>query len=129
MMKYLEGEELTEEEIKTAIRKATIACDICPVVLGSSYKDKGIQPMLNAVVDYMPAPIDIPAIKGVNPDTNEEGVRESSDDEPFSALAFKIMADPFVGKLPSFVYTPVHYMLVLMYITLQKAKKNVSVVS
>ena len=102
MMKYLEGEELTEEEIKTAIRKATIACDICPVVLGSSYKDKGIQPMLDAVVDYMPAPIDIPAIKGVNPDTNEEGVRESSDDEPFSALAFKIMADPFVGKLAFF---------------------------
>ena len=102
MMKYLEGEELTEKEIKTAIRKATIACDICPVVLGSSYKDKGIQPMLDAVVDYMPAPIDIPAIKGVNPDTNEEGVRESSDDEPFSALAFKIMADPFVGKLAFF---------------------------
>lgn len=102
MMKYLEGEELTEEEIKDAIRKATIACDITPVVCGSSYKDKGIQPMLDAVVDYMPAPVDIPAIKGINPDTNEEDKRESSDEEPFAALAFKIMADPFVGKLAFF---------------------------
>ncbi len=102
MMKYLEGEELTEEEIKVAIRKATIACEITPVVCGSSYKDKGIQPMLDAVVDYMPAPVDIPAIKGINPDTNEEDKRESSDEEPFAALAFKIMADPFVGKLAFF---------------------------
>ena len=102
MMKYLEGEELTEEEIKAAIRKATIACEITPVVCGSSYKDKGIQPMLDAVVDYMPAPVDIPAIKGINPDTNEEDKRESSDEEPFAALAFKIMADPFVGKLAFF---------------------------
>ena len=94
MMKYLEGEELTE--------KATIACEITPVVCGSSYKDKGIQPMLDAVVDYMPAPVDIPAIKGINPDTNEEDKRESSDEEPFAALAFKIMADPFVGKLAFF---------------------------
>ena len=102
MMKYLEGEELTEKEIKAAIRKATIACEITPVVCGSSYKDKGIQPMLDAVVDYMPAPVDIPAIKGINPDTNEEDKRESSDEEPFAALAFKIMADPFVGKLAFF---------------------------
>ena len=102
MMKYLEGEELTEEEIKAAIRKATIACEITPVVCGSSYKDKGIQPMLDAVVDYMPAPVDIPAIKGINPDTNEEDKRESSDEEPFAALAFKIMTDPFVGKLAFF---------------------------
>ena len=102
MMKYLEGEELTEEEIKAAILKATIACEITPVVCGSSYKDKGIQPMLDAVVDYMPAPVDIPAIKGINPDTNEEDKRESSDEEPFAALAFKIMADPFVGKLAFF---------------------------
>ena len=102
MMKYLEGEELTEEEIKAAIRKATVECKICPVVCGSSYKDKGIQPLLDAVVDYMPSPIDIPPIKGVNPDTNEEDERKASDDEPFAALAFKIMADPFVGKLAFF---------------------------
>lgn len=102
MMKYLEGEELTEEEIKAAIRKATVECKICPVVCGSSYKDKGIQPLLDAVVDYMPSPLDIPPIKGVNPDTNEEDERKASDDEPFAALAFKIMADPFVGKLAFF---------------------------
>lgn len=102
MMKYLEGEELTEEEIKAALRKATVACTLCPVVCGSSYKDKGIQPMLDAVVDYMPSPLDIPAIKGINPDTNEEDHREADDSEPFSALAFKIMADPFVGKLAFF---------------------------
>ena len=102
MMKYLEGEELTEEEIKAAIRKATVECKICPVVCGSSYKDKGIQPMLDAVVDYMPSPLDIPPIKGINPDTNEEDHREADDSEPFSALAFKIMADPFVGKLAFF---------------------------
>lgn len=102
MMKYLEGEELTEEEIKAAIRKATVECKICPVVCGSSYKDKGIQPLLDAVVDYMPSPLDIPPIKGVNPDTNEEDERKASDEEPFAALAFKIMADPFVGKLAFF---------------------------
>lgn len=102
MMKYLEGEELTEEEIKAALRKATVSCTLCPVVCGSSYKDKGIQPMLDAVVDYMPSPLDIPPIKGVNPDTNEEDHREADDSEPFAALAFKIMADPFVGKLAFF---------------------------
>lgn len=108
MMKYLEGEELTTEEIKAAIRKATIACEIFPIICGSSYKNKGIQPMLDAVVDYMPAPVDIPAIKGINPDTGEEDARPSSDEEPFAALAFKIMADPFVGKLAFFrVYSGV----------------------
>jgi len=101
MMKYLEGEEITQEEIKAAIRKATVACEICPVICGSSYKNKGIQPMLDAVLDYMPAPVDIPAIKGVTPD-GEEDVRKASDEEPFAALAFKIMADPFVGKLAFF---------------------------
>ncbi|MDM8142552.1 elongation factor G [Megamonas hypermegale] len=102
MMKYLEGEELTEEEIKAALRKATVECTLCPVVCGSSYKDKGIQPMLDAVVDYMPSPLDIPAIKGINPDTNEEDHRDADDSAPFAALAFKIMADPFVGKLAFF---------------------------
>lgn len=102
MMKYLEGEELTIEEIKAGIRKATIACKMTPVLCGSSYKNKGVQPMLDAVIEYMPSPLDIPAIKGVNPDTGEEDVRESNDSLPFSALAFKIMADPYVGKLAFF---------------------------
>ena len=102
MMKYLEGEELTEEEILAGIRKATIACKMTPVCCGSSYKNKGVQMLLDAVVDYMPAPIDIPAIKGTVPGTEEETTRPSSDDEPFSALAFKIMADPYVGKLAFF---------------------------
>lgn len=108
MEKYLGGEELTETEIRSAIRKATIACQICPVTCGSSFKNKGVQPMLDAVVAYMPAPTDIPPIKGVNPDTGEEDSRPSSDEAPFSALAFKIMADPFVGKLAFFrVYSGV----------------------
>ncbi|RNB78978.1 elongation factor G [Brevibacillus fluminis] len=102
MMKYLEGEELTIEEIKTAIRKGTIAVTLVPVLCGSSYRNKGVQPMLDAVVDYLPAPIDIPAIKGTLPDTEEETVRESDDSAPFSALAFKIMTDPYVGKLTFF---------------------------
>ncbi|MBU2701613.1 elongation factor G [Sporomusaceae bacterium BoRhaA] len=102
MMKYLEGEELTVDEIKSTIRKATIACKMTPVLCGSSYKNKGVQPLLDAVVDFMPAPIDVPAIKGVNPDTNEEDERPSDDSKPFSALAFKIMADPYVGKLAFF---------------------------
>ena len=101
-MKYLEGEEISEEEIKSVIRKATIACKMCPVTCGTSYRNKGVQPMLDAVVDYMPAPTDIAAIKGVNPETGEEDSRPSSDKEPFAALAFKIMADPFVGKLAFF---------------------------
>ena len=108
MMKYLEGEELTVEEIKAAIRKATIACKMTPVLCGSSYKNKGVQPMLDAVIAYMPSPVDVPAIKGVNPETGEDDCRPSSDDEPFAALAFKIMADPYVGKLAFFrVYSGV----------------------
>ena len=97
--KYCEGEELTIEELKKALRKATIDNKIVPVVCGTSYKNKGVQKLLDAVIDYMPSPLDIPAIKGINPDTEEEDVRHASDDEPFSALAFKIMTDPYVGKL------------------------------
>ena len=97
--KYLGGEELTQEEIKKCIRTATIANHIVPVVCGTSYRNKGVQKLLDAIVDYMPAPTDVPAIKGVNPDTEEEVERHSSDTEPFAALAFKIMTDPFVGKL------------------------------
>lgn len=102
MMKYLEGEELTLEEIKAAIRRATIACKMTPVICGSSYKNKGVQPLLDAVVAYMPAPTDIPAIQGVNPETGETDERAADDSLPFSALAFKIMADPYVGKLAFF---------------------------
>ena len=101
MMKYLEGEEFTEEEIKAAIRKATIACEMNPVFCGTAYRNKGVQPVIDAVIDYLPAPTDIPSIKGVLPD-GTEAERHSSDDEPFSALAFKIMTDPFVGKLAFF---------------------------
>ena len=97
--KYCAGEEITTEELKKAIRAATIANKIVPVVCGTSYKNKGVQKLLDAIVDYMPAPTDVPAIKGVNPDTGEEEDRISSDDEPFAALAFKIMTDPYVGKL------------------------------
>ena len=97
--KYCAGEEITTEELKKAIRVATIANKIVPVTCGTSYKNKGVQKLLDAIVDYMPAPIDVPAIKGVNPDTGEEEERISSDDEPFAALAFKIMTDPYVGKL------------------------------
>jgi len=99
MEKYFDGQELTIEEIKNAIRKATIDNTMVPVLCGTSYKNKGVQKLLDAVIDYMPAPTDIEAIKGVNPDTEEEEVRHSSDNEPFSALAFKIATDPFVGKL------------------------------
>ena len=99
MMKYLDGEELTKGEIKAALRKATISNEIVPVVCGSSYKNRGVQKMLDAIVDYMPAPTDVEAIKGTNPETGEEEDRTSSDDQPFSALAFKIMTDPYVGKL------------------------------
>ncbi len=101
MMKYLEGEELTEAEIKKAIRKATIANDMVPVLCGTSYRNKGVQKLLDAVVDYMPSPVDIPAIKGVD-ENGEEVESPSSDDVPFAALAFKIMTDPFVGKLAFF---------------------------
>lgn len=99
MMKYLEGEELTVEEIKTGIRKATIAVKMIPVICGSSYKNKGVQELLDSVVEYLPSPLDIPAIKGILPDSEEEVTRPADDNGPFSALAFKIMTDPFVGKL------------------------------
>ena len=102
MMKFLEGEEFTVEEIKTVIRRETIAGRMVPMLCGSAYRNKGVQMMLDAVIDYMPSPLDIPPIKGVNPETGEEDVRHTSDKEPFSALAFKIMADPFVGKLAFF---------------------------
>ena len=108
MMNYLEGEELTIDELKVALRKATIDNAIVPVVCGTSYRNKGVQKLLDAVIDYMPAPTDIAAIRGVNPKTEEEEERVSSDNEPFSALAFKIMTDPFVGKLCYFrVYSGV----------------------
>ena len=102
MEKYLGGEEISEDEIKKAMRKATIACKMTPVTCGSSYRNRGVQPMLDAIVDFMPAPVDIPAIKGINPDTGDEDHRDSTDDGPFAALAFKIMADPYVGKLAFF---------------------------
>ena len=99
MEKYFEGEELTVDEIKKAIRKATCSCEMVPITCGTSYRNKGVQPLLDAIVDFMPAPTDVESIKGVNPDTDEEEFRHSSDDEPFSALAFKIATDPFVGKI------------------------------
>ncbi len=99
MEKYFSGEELTIEEIKACIRKSTIANSMVPVTCGTSYRNKGVQKLLDAIVDYMPAPTDVPSIKGVNPDTEEEVERHSSDTEPFAALAFKIATDPFVGKL------------------------------
>ncbi len=102
MMKYLEGEELTTEEIKSCLRKGVCNVQIIPVFCGSSYKNKGVQALLDGVIDYMPSPLDVPAIKGLINDGEEESVRHSSDEEPFSALAFKIMTDPFVGKLAFF---------------------------
>ena len=99
MEKYLGGEEISIEEIKRCIRKATIANEMVPVVCGTSYRNKGVQKLLDAVVDYMPSPLDIPAIKGTDPDTGDETERKAGDNEPFSALAFKIATDPFVGKL------------------------------
>ena len=108
LMKYLDGEKLTSDEIKRAIRSATIAVKIIPITCGSSYRNKGVQQLLDAIVDYMPAPTDIPAIKGVNTRTGEDEVRNASDSEPFSALAFKIVTDPFIGKLCFFrVYSGV----------------------
>ncbi|MDO5018779.1 MAG: elongation factor G [Lagierella massiliensis] len=102
MMKYLEGEEITEDEIKRAIKTATVNLSINPVLCGSAYKNKGVQPLLDAIVEYMPSPLDVPSIKGIDPDTEEEITRPSSDDEPFSALAFKVVSDPYVGKLTYF---------------------------
>ena len=102
MEKYLGGEEITIDELKATIRKATLSVEFFPVVCGSAFKYKGVQPMLDAVVEYLPSPLDVPAIKGINPDTDEEVERHSSDEEPFAALAFKVMTDPFVGKLTFF---------------------------
>ena len=108
MMKYLEGTELTEKEIGDGIRRGVIGNKFIPVLCGSAFKNKGVQPLLDAVVDYMPSPLDVPPINGVHPDTGAEDHRTASDTEPFSALAFKIMADPFVGKLAFFrVYSGV----------------------
>ena len=108
MMKFLEGEEITEEEIKNQIRKETIACRMVPMFCGSAYRNKGVQMMLDGVVDYMPSPLDIPPIKGINPFNDKEEERHADDNGPFSALAFKIVADPFVGKLAYFrVYSGV----------------------
>ncbi|GAB2025313.1 elongation factor G [Lactovum odontotermitis] len=101
-MKYLEGEEITIPELKAAIRKATIAAEFFPVMGGSAYKNMGVKAMLDAVLDYLPSPVDVPAIKGINPKTDKEEERHPSDDEPFSAIAFKIMTDPFVGRLTFF---------------------------
>ena len=101
MMKVLEEEEVTEEEIKAALRKGTIAVEVFPVLCGTAYRNKGVQQMLDAVIDFLPAPTDIPSIKGID-EKGEEIERHASDDEPFSALAFKIMTDPFVGKLTFF---------------------------
>ena len=106
--KYLEGEEISNEELKAALRKACCSCKLIPVTCGTSLRNKGVQMLLDAIVDYMPSPLDVPAIKGVNPETEEEEERPSSDEEPFSALAFKIATDPFVGKLCFFrVYSGV----------------------
>jgi len=102
LTKYLEGEELTEEELKAGIRKATVSNQMVPVTCGSSYRNKGVQKLLDCIVDYLPSPVDIPAIRGTNPNTNEEEDRHPSDNEPFSALAFKIMSDPYVGRLAFF---------------------------
>ncbi|EUJ47105.1 elongation factor G, partial [Listeria riparia] len=102
MMKYLEGEEPTKEELKAAIRKGTLAVEFYPVVCGTAFKNKGVQPMLDAVLDYLPAPTDVPAIKGILPDSEDEAERHASDEEPFSSLAFKVMTDPYVGRLTFF---------------------------
>jgi elongation factor G len=102
MLKYLENEDLSEEDIKAGLRKATLAVKIVPVLCGSSFRNKGVQPLLDAIVDYLPAPTDLPGVKGMNPDTEEEEIRLPKDEEPFAALAFKIMTDPYVGKLTFF---------------------------
>src|ERR1051325_907512 len=97
--KFLEGENITPEELKRGLRKATIALQLFPVLCGTAFKNKGVQPLLDAVVDYLPSPLDVPPIEGTNPDTGEKEPRKPADKEPFSALAFKIMSDPFVGQL------------------------------
>lgn len=108
MIKYLEGEEISADEIKKALRKGVLNLEVIPVLCGSAFKNKGVQPLLDAVIDYLPSPIDIPPVRGINPDTGEEETRPSQDDAPFSALAFKIMTDPYVGRLAFFrVYSGV----------------------
>lgn len=102
MMKFLEGEEITEEELKAGIRQATLTVEFFPVLCGSAFKNKGVQLMLDAVIDYLPSPLDVPAIKGINPKTDEEADRPADDEAPFSSLAFKVMTDPFVGRLTFF---------------------------
>ncbi len=102
MMKYLEGEEISVEELKAAIRVATLKVEFYPVLCGTAFKNKGVQKVLDAVVDYLPAPTDIESIKGIVPDTDEEIARHADDNEPFSALAFKVMTDPYVGRLTFF---------------------------
>ena len=102
MEAYLAGEDVSAEKVRAAIRKATVHNEMVPVTCGTSYKNKGVQKLLDSIVDYMPSPLDIPAIKGVNPKTDEEEDRKPSDEEPFSALAFKIMTDPYVGRLSFF---------------------------
>src|SRR5258708_32141592 len=97
--KFLEGEEISPEELKASLRKSTIGLKVFPVVVGTSFKNKGVQPLLDAVVDYLPSPLDVGETKGTNPDNGEPIVRKADDKEPFSALAFKIMAEPFVGQL------------------------------
>ena len=99
MMAYLEGEEIDVPTLKAAIRKATVAADFYPVFCGSAFKNKGVQLMLDGVIDYLPSPLDVPAIKGIDPDTDAEVERHASDEEPFSALAFKVLTDPFVGAV------------------------------
>ena len=101
-LKYLEGEEITVDELKAALRRACINVELIPVLCGSSFKNKGVQPLLDAICDYLPSPADLPPVEGVNPETGETEVRELHDDQPFSGLAFKIMADPYVGKLTFF---------------------------
>ena len=128
MEKYLMGEELTIDEIKTCIRKSTINNTMVPVTCGTSYKNKGVQKLLDAIVDYMPAPTDVPSIKGVNPETEEEDVRHSSDTEPFSALAFKIATDRSSVSCASSVCTPVRLRLVLPFTTPQRITPSVSAV-
>jgi elongation factor G len=102
MEKFVHGQEPTKEEIRKALRKATISNTVVPVVCGTSFKNKGVQPMLDAVCDYLPSPLDVPAMKGLNPDSGQHEERKTSDEEPFCGLAFKIMSDPYVGKLTYF---------------------------
>lgn len=126
MMKYLEEEEITADEIKAALRKGTIANEFTPVLCGTALKNKGVQPLLDAVIDYLPAPVDIPPVEGIDPKTEEEITREASDDDPFSALAFKIMTDPYVGKLAFFrVYSGILESGSYIYNSTQDEKERV----